>query len=263
MDGWSETPVTRYVDGAISRETDRLADESPFELRLESTPIAVLMRTPGMERELALGFCLTEGIVLRPSEVASVDRLDGDRYRLVPAEGVVIDPERFRRNTYTTSSCGVCGKASIDAVRIAARPLPPGPVFAATAVTRLVEGLRSTQSVFDETGGLHGVALVEPDGTVVAAAEDVGRHNAVDKSIGSLASRRWPFGEIAMVVSGRISFEVAQKAAVAGIPVVIGVSAASSLAVELARDLGMTLVGFARGSSFVAYTGEERITPTG
>ena len=263
MEGWSETPVTRFVNGDATREVDRLATEEPFELRLGTTPIAVLMRTPGMERELALGFCITEGIVLHPSEVASVESVDGDRYELVLADGVKVDPERFRRNTYTTSSCGVCGKASIDAVRVAARKPAPGPVLGVATVSRLADALRDTQAVFEATGGLHGVSLVEPDGTVLASAEDVGRHNAVDKCIGALAVRRWPFGGIAMVVSGRISFEVAQKAAVAGVPIVIGVSAASSLAVELATDLGLTVIGFARGDSFVVYSGEERISRGG
>ena len=238
---------------------DRVVSESPFEMRLGATPIAVLMRTPGQELELVTGFCLTEGILLHPDELAGVDRLDGDRYQINLADGVVVDPEQFRRNTYTTSSCGVCGKASIDAVRIAARPLPTGPVLDRTTVAGLIPRLRDTQPIFDATGGLHGAAIVEPDGTVLTSAEDVGRHNAVDKAIGALARDRWPLGEVVLVVSGRVSFEIAQKAAVAGIPVVVGVSAASSLAVELADELGLTLVGFVRDTSFVVYSGRQRI----
>lgn len=260
MDGFTEVEVRRVGSDGSRAETDRVATESPFEMRLGTTPIAVLMRTPGMETELATGFCLTEGILLTPHELAAVDQIDGDRYLLRLADGVTVDPEQFRRNTYTTSSCGVCGKASIDAVRIAARPLPPGPVLGPEDIPRLIAKLRGTQAIFDVTGGLHGAALVTPDGTIEASAEDVGRHNAVDKAVGMLARRRWPLGEMILVVSGRISFEIAQKAAVAGVPIVIGVSAASSLAIELADELGLTLVGFARGESFVVYSGSSRIS---
>ncbi|MEX1044173.1 MAG: formate dehydrogenase accessory sulfurtransferase FdhD [Acidimicrobiia bacterium] len=259
MDGFTEVEVRRVGSEGSLSESDRVATESPFEMRLGSTPIAVLMRTPGQELNLATGFCLTEGILLDPSELAGIERLDGDRYVIELAEGVTVDPEQFRRNTYTTSSCGVCGKASIDAIRIAARPLPAGPILDASNVVGLVAQLRDTQEIFDVTGGLHGAALVGADGTVLASAEDVGRHNATDKAIGALARQRWPLGEVVLVVSGRISFEIAQKAAVAGVPVVVGVSAASSLAVELAEELGLTLIGFVRGESFVVYSGGQRI----
>jgi FdhD protein len=239
---------------------DTLAVEEPMEIRLASTPLAVLMRTPGQETELVIGFALTEGIVLEPGEVAAVEDLgDGDRYRLVLADGVEVDPEQFRRNAYTTSSCGVCGKASIDAVRIAARPLPAGPRITVARLLSLPSLLAAAQPTFNATGGLHAAALFSPDGELLAAAEDVGRHNATDKAIGAWAQRQWPLGEVILMVSGRISFEIAQKAAVAGIPIVAGVSAASSLAVELGRDLGMTLAGFVRDRSLVVYSGEARI----
>jgi FdhD protein len=207
-----------------------------------------------------MGFALTEGIVVSPTEVAGVERLvDGDRFRLVLAEGIEINPEQFRRSTYTTSSCGVCGKASIDAVRIAARPLPPGPVITAALLVSLPLRLAESQPTFAATGGLHAAGLFDHDGTLLAAAEDVGRHNATDKAIGALARQRWPLGEVILVVSGRVSFEIAQKAAVAGIPVVAGVSAASSLAVQLALELGMTLAGFVRDSGLVLYAGDDRV----
>lgn len=260
MDGFTEVDVVRVGSDGVRRESDMVATESPFEMRLGSTPIAVLMRTPGRETELATGFCLTEGILLSPRELAGVEQMDGDRFRLILAEGVTVDPEQFRRNTYTTSSCGVCGKASIDAVRIAARPLPIGPTLRAADVPRLITGLRRTQEIFDLTGGLHGAAIVTAAGVVEASAEDVGRHNAVDKAVGMLAQRRWPLGEVVLVVSGRISFEIAQKAAVAGIPMVVGVSAASSLAVELADEVGLTVIGFVRGDSFVVYSGADRVS---
>lgn len=254
------TSVTVYTDGAPSAGTDVLAEEEPVEFRIDDTPIAVLMRTPGLETELALGFCLTEGILLSPSEFAGIEPLEGDRYRILLSPDVTVDPEQFRRNTYTTSSCGVCGKASIDAVLVAASALPPGPVVPASQLTELVASLTEVQPAFSATGGLHAAAVRTPDGTTLGAAEDIGRHNAVDKAIGMAAADRWPLGEAILVVSGRTSFEIAQKAAVAGIPIVAGVSAASSLAVDLATDLGLTLVGFVRGSRLVVYSGPERIT---
>lgn len=225
-----------------------------MEIRLGGVPLAVLMRTPGGEADLALGFAITEGIVFSPKEVASVESEgDGDRYRLVLSPGVEVDPEQFRRNAYTTSSCGVCGKASIDAVRITSPPLPTGPLLPTSLVSSLPARLQDAQPTFTATGGLHGAAIFDAEGILLSAAEDIGRHNATDKAIGALARRRWPLGELILMVSGRISFEITQKAAVAGIPVVAGVSAASSLAVELASDLGMTLIGFVRGDDMVIY----------
>ena len=239
---------------------DQVVVEAPMEMRLNEVPLAVLMRTPGNEADLILGFAITEGMVLGPAEVAGVrSDGDGDRFSLVLADGVVIDPEQFRRNTYTTSSCGVCGKASIDAVRIASPPLPVGPVMSTDFVLSLPDRLAASQPTFAATGGLHAAAIFDQDGVLLAAAEDVGRHNATDKAIGSLARTRWPLGDVILMVSGRISFEITQKAAVAGIPVVAGVSAASSLAVELAGDLGMTLIGFVRGDGMVAYTDKSRL----
>ncbi|HEX2421392.1 MAG TPA: formate dehydrogenase accessory sulfurtransferase FdhD [Acidimicrobiia bacterium] len=239
---------------------DRVAVEEPIEIRLNGTPLAVLMRTPGQEADLLLGFAITEGIVLSPNEVSSVEDLgDGDRYRLVLADGVTVDPEQFRRNAYTTSSCGVCGKASIDAVRVAARPLPPGPRLTVAELLALPQQLAQAQPTFAATGGLHAAAIFTSGGELLSAAEDVGRHNATDKAIGALARKIWPLGEVILMVSGRISFEITQKAAVAGIPVVAGVSAASSLAVNLAREMGMTLAGFVRDRGLVLYAGRERL----
>lgn len=224
--------------------------------------MAVLMRTPGLDPDLVLGFCLTEGILLKPSEAASIERLgEGDdaRWEVRLADGVSVDPERFRRNAYTTSSCGVCGKASIDAVRVAAPPLPSGPSLTAEMVLSLPDRLAAAQPTFTATGGLHAAAAFTPGGEMLGAAEDIGRHNAVDKLVGRLARRSWPITNTALVVSGRVSFEMVQKAAVAGISVLCGVSAASSLAVDLAHELGMTLVGFLRGDGFVVYSRGERV----
>ncbi len=253
--------MTVFSGSEPTQTEDRLAGEEPLELRIEDTPIAVLMRTPGNEAELALGFCLTEGILLSPSEFGGLERLDEGRYRILLAPGVEVEPEQFRRNTYTTSSCGVCGKASIDAVLIASRPLSEGPFVPPDIVYSAVAALEGSQPEFVRTGGLHGAAITTADGEVLGVAEDIGRHNAVDKAIGATAALRWPLGESILVVSGRSSFEITQKAAVAGIPIVAGVSAASSLAVDLARDVGMTLIGFVRNDRMVVYSAPERITP--
>ncbi len=254
--------VTRVRSGQWAEAADEVVAEAPLELRLGDIPIAVLMRTPGNDGELALGFALTEAIVLHPGEVAEVRPLpdpEGNRWELVLADGVTVDPEQFRRNLYTTSSCGVCGKASIDAVRIAAPAPPAGPRVDPAVLVGLPDAMRARQETFAATGGIHAAAAFTADGELLALREDVGRHNAVDKIVGALAATRWPLGELVLLVSGRVSFEMVQKAAVAGIPVVCGVSAASSLAVELGEELGVTVVGFLRGDGFNIYTGAERI----
>ena len=255
--------VIRYtaVDSSLAR--DVVVAEAPVEFRLSGVPIAVLMRTPGHDDDLGRGFALTEGIVLRPDEIASVSvrpgNDQGDRFDLVLADGVEVDPEQFRRNLYTTSSCGVCGKASIDAIRVAAPSLPDGPRVDAGLLMSLPLKMEGRQSVFDATGGLHAAAIFDADGELLVLREDIGRHNAVDKAIGSLVSSRWPLGPVILLVSGRVSFEMVQKAAVAGIPIMCGVSAASSLAVELGEELGVTVVGFLRYEGFNVYAGPLRI----
>jgi FdhD protein len=252
--------------GRTAREafTDHVVAEAPFELRLGNTPIAVLMRSPGHDADLVLGFALTEGIILNPSEISAIQPLrgddQGDRWELQLADGVVVDPERFRRNLFTSSSCGVCGKASIDAVRVAAPPIPDGPVLDRGVLFSLPDKMRAHQSAFTLTGGIHAAAAFTPSGEMVALREDVGRHNAVDKLVGALAAEHWPLPELILLVSGRLSFEMIQKAAVAGIPIVCGVSAASSLAIDLGRELGVTVVGFLRGEECNIYTGAHRIT---
>ena len=191
--------VVRIVDGVHRPpEDDVLAREEPLEFRLGKVPIAVLMRTPGADEELARGFALTEGIILRPDELARVVMLgDGSgacRYELVLAPGVTVDPEQFRRNLYATSSCGVCGKASIDAVRVAARPLPPGPVVSMSTLTAVAQSMRDAQVGFEASGGLHAAAAFSAEGSLLAVREDIGRHNAVDKVVGAVSARRWPVG---------------------------------------------------------------------
>lgn len=242
---------------------DFLVTEAPLEVRLGETPIAVLMRTPGHEADLALGFAITEGIILRPSELRAVRNAAGDdegnRWEIVPADGVSIDPEQFRRNLYTSSSCGVCGKASIDAVRIVSPPLSDGPIVDRGIILSLPERMIAAQEAFALTGGLHAASAFSTDGSLLAVREDIGRHNAVDKLVGALAAETWPLPEMVLLVSGRISFEMVQKAAVAGISLVCGVSAASSLAVDLAVELGVTVVGFLKSDSFNVYAGQQRV----
>jgi FdhD protein len=255
--------IIRYSASGLEITTDELVDEEPVEFRLDGVPIAVLMRTPGDDENLCLGFVLTEGIVLNPGEVQDVRRVEGsdegDRYDIVLAEGVHVDPEQFRRNLFTSSSCGVCGKASIDAVRVTARTIREGPFLDATVLRSLPPTMRASQVIFNATGSIHAAAAVTAHGDLVAIAEDIGRHNAVDKLVGGLSKERWPLDGLVLVVSGRLSFEMVQKAAVAGMPIIAGVSGASSLAVELGDELGMTVIGFLREEGFNVYCGDERI----
>ena len=241
---------------------DNLVVEEPVEIRLDGTALAVVMRTPGNDAELALGFAITEGIVTGPDEVASVADLGEGRWDIRLADGVRVDPGKFQRNFYATSSCGVCGKASIDAIRVAGSVPPDGPEVTSDVLLELPRRLVLEQPAFRATGGIHAAAAFEPNGTLVAVREDVGRHNAVDKLVGHLASTRWPIRQLGLLVSGRVSFEIVQKAAVAGLSLVCGVSAASSLAVDLAEEFHMTVVGFLRDTGFTIYTGEERILLT-
>lgn len=256
--------ITRYSEAGSEETADELVEEAPVEIRLAGVPIAVLMRTPGEDEELALGFALTEGIALRPDEIVDVRQIEGtdegDRFELVLAEGVEIDPEQFRRNLYTSSSCGVCGKASIDAVRVTARPIHDGPTVKPETLKALPATMRPAQPVFARTGSIHGAAAFTSDGELVAISEDVGRHNAVDKLVGGLARDRWPLTDLILMVSGRLSFEMVQKAAVAGMPIIAGISGASSLAVELGDELGMTVIGFLTRDGFNLYCGEDRVS---
>jgi FdhD protein len=263
--------VLEVEDGRRTRRPDRLATEEPLEIRVEEPgaeqrSIAVTMRTPGSDFELAAGFLFTEGLVDGLPDVGSV------RYCAVPKEeqryNVVtvavsrpLDPELGQRSFYATSSCGICGKASLDAVEVTCAPVAAGPVVDAAVITSLPDALREAQQVFDRTGGLHAAALFDPSGRLLLSREDVGRHNAVDKAIGAeLLAGNLPLSDRILMVSGRASFEIVQKAARAGIPVICAVSAPSSLAVDAARRFEMTLVGFLRGSRFNVYTGSERIT---
>ncbi|GAA1818832.1 formate dehydrogenase accessory sulfurtransferase FdhD [Luedemannella flava] len=267
-------PIVRFDlgDGAVSRRPDTLAAEEPLEIRVGRAPLAVTMRTPGDDLDLAVGFLLTEGIIGAAGDVRTAQLCAGDAspntYNVVDvtlADGVappVTDPTR---NFYTTSSCGVCGKASIDAVRTRSRhAVADDPVrFAAPLLASLPARLRAAQPGFDRTGGLHAAGLFTASGELLCVREDVGRHNAVDKVIGwAVRGGRLPLTGHVLVVSGRASFELTQKASMAGIPALVAVSAPSTLAVDLAAELGLTLVAFARGTTMNVYAGVERVAQT-
>jgi FdhD protein len=263
--------VLRIRGAQRTTRPDTVAAEEPLEIRLVGAPLAVTMRTPGHDFDLVHGFLATEGVIAGSEDIAGLrycDSVDADgrnTYNVVDvdlAPGVPIPDTGLERNFYTSSSCGVCGKASIDAIRTKTRydvaadgvRLPLEVLFA------LPDRLRAAQEVFDKTGGLHAAGLFTADGELVALREDVGRHNAVDKVIGDgVREGRLPLAGHVLMVSGRASFELTQKAAMAGIPVLAAVSAPSSLAVELAREVGITLVGFLRGDGCNIYTGQERI----
>jgi len=264
-------PVLRITPEGTRRRPDALAVEEPLEIRLGGRSLTVTMRTPGNDVDLVHGFLLTEGIVEAADDVEVVRYCDGvdadgaNTYNVLDvslAPGVPDPGNRGRREFLTTSACGVCGKASLDEVAVRSRyPLSDNALeVTATALWSMPPTLRSGQRVFEATGGLHAAGLFTADGALLALREDVGRHNAVDKVLGwALTAGRVPLSDAVLIVSGRASFELAQKAAVAGIPVLGAVSAPSSLAVDLARDRGMTLVGFLRGDSMNVYAGEERI----
>ena len=225
--------------------------------------VAVTMRTPGHDFELAAGFLFTEGII-GPADLRGVRYCDVPReeqhYNVVTVEVGRPLPDLAARSFYTTSSCGVCGKASLEALDVQCAPVAPGPVVEPELLTSLPDELRRVQRVFDRTGGLHAAALFDADGALRSSREDVGRHNAVDKVVGAeLMAGSLPLSDRVLLVSGRASFEIVQKAAVAGIPIVCAVSAPSSLAVDAARRFGVTLVGFLREQRFNVYTHSERI----
>jgi FdhD protein len=264
-------PVLRISAAGERKRLDSLAAEEPLEIRVNGTPLAVTMRTPGHDVELAHGFLLTEGVLTTAADVHTArycDSLDDDgrnTYNVLDvalAEGVPPPDVGVERNFYTTSSCGVCGKAALDAVRLRTRHSPAADpsLIAVDLLTTLPEALRDQQRVFATTGGLHAAGIFTTDGTPLVVREDVGRHNAVDKAIGwALLQGRVPLTATVLMVSGRASFELVQKAAMAGIPVLAAVSAPSSLAVDLADEQGVTLIGFLRGDTMNVYTGTHRI----
>ncbi|HEX2398424.1 MAG TPA: formate dehydrogenase accessory sulfurtransferase FdhD [Mycobacterium sp.] len=263
--------VVRMVGGIATGRADTLAAEEPLEIRVAGRPLTVTMRTPGNDFDLARGFLVSEGVVTAALDVAAIRYCagatadDGNTYNVVDvrlADGVPLPDVSVERNFYTTSSCGLCGKASLEAVRTISRwRVARDPLrLNAETIAALPDKLRAAQRVFDRTGGLHAAALFDAAGELWCVREDVGRHNAVDKVIGwALDQGRLPLSGMTLMVSGRASFELVQKAVMAGIPALAAVSAPSSLAVDLAREMGLTLIGFLRGTSMNVYSGIERI----
>jgi FdhD protein len=246
--------VLRLPDGEA---TDVVAVEEPLEIRIGGRPVAVTMRTPGHDEELALGFALSEG--LRPERARLTDDLAANTVEL-DAPG--FDPDRLARSFYTSSSCGVCGKGALEAVAVEAPRVESDLRVAAAVLSTLPDRLREAQPAFDATGGIHATGLFDAQGTLLCLREDVGRHNAMDKVIGwAFGEGRLPFTAGVLCVSGRLSFELVQKAAVAGCPILVAVGAPSSLAVELAADRGVTLCGFVRGGRMNVYTESWRVAP--
>lgn len=264
--------VHHVTAGDTIARPDTLVVEEPLEIRIDGKPLTVTMRTPGSDIELAQGFLLTEGIIANRDDVLTVRYCKGagpdqvNTYNVLDvtlAQEVPPPDVDMTRNFYATSSCGVCGKASLDAVRTISKHGPGDDPTTVTAETLsdLPDRLRDEQKVFASTGGLHGAALFDVDGTTLVVREDIGRHNAVDKVIGwALESDRIPLSATVLLVSGRASFELTQKAVMAGIPVLAAVSAPSSLAVDLASQSGLTLVAFLRGDSMNVYTRPDRVT---
>jgi FdhD protein len=247
--------VLRLPDGAT--DGDVLAVEEPLEIRINGAPVAVTMRTPGHDEELALGFCLSEG--LRPKAARLPDDLAANAVE-VDAPG--FDAARLQRSFYTSSSCGVCGKGALEAVAVDAPRVESRLTVSAALAASLPDRLREAQPAFAATGGLHATGLFSAEGELLCLREDVGRHNALDKVVGwAFGDGRLPLAEAIVCVSGRLSFELVQKAAVAGCPLMVAVGAPSSLAVQLAADRGITLCGFVRGGRMNLYTEPWRIQP--
>jgi FdhD protein len=270
----TRTRVRVVEDGKMRVRPDTLATEEPMEIRLltgeSRQTVAVTMRTPGADFELAAGFLYGEGIVQGADDIAKISYcVDSDldaaqQYNIVNVElrsGRAYDLRPLERHFYTTSACGVCGKASLEQLELRGCPVAlPGPEVSAETLYSLPEKLREAQGLFDATGGLHAAALFDAEGNLVALREDVGRHNATDKLVGwALLEGRLPLSGHIVMVSGRSSFEILQKCLTAGVPFVCAISAPSSLAVDVAREFGMTLVGFLRERRFNVYAGQDRV----
>jgi len=255
--------IVKATQGNLQREEDRLAVEEPLEIRLGRSPVAITMRTPGHDAELAAGFLLTEGIIREAQDIVRINGPDRRLPNVISLKlraGIRFNRDRLNRYFHATSSCGLCGKTTLEAIRVKTGALSSDLKIAPVLLYALPGKLREEQETFDETGGLHAAALFDGDGKPLYVREDVGRHNAVDKVIGAaLLQRRFPLDRHILLVSGRASFEIMQKALVARIPIVAAVSAPSSLAVALAREFKMTLVGFLRGESANIYAGAARI----
>ena len=241
-------------------DIDRVALEEPLQLVVNGHAVAVLMRTPGDDEELAVGFLWTEGIISRGDQVLKVDLATKENHALVFLEdGVEVDLNRLTRHLFSASSCGLCGKASIDAITSLHEPVPAGPSFPESGLLEAPSFLRSAQETFEKTGGLHASGIFSKEGSLLALREDVGRHNALDKLLGWALLNGQDLSENFLLMSGRLSFELMQKALAGRLPLVAGISAPSSLAVEFSRESNQTLVGFLRAPHYNVYAGIERV----
>ncbi len=259
--------VVRYRDGALQpAEPDEVAAEEPLEIRVEGESIAVVMRTPGQDRELAAGFALTEGIVEKSTEIFEItscvatETALGNVVEITLTNPASFSAAKFSRHIFSSSSCGICGKATIEAAMRQFPPIVDPPRIDPAMLLRLPAALRAAQETFERTGGLHACALFDLEGNLLLLREDVGRHNALDKLIGhELLARRFPLGNVVLLLSGRVSFEMTQKALAAGIATIAAISAPTSLAVEFAQANNQTLIGFLRGETMNVYAGSERL----
>ena len=261
--------VLRYTAGTGARErNDRIAAEEPLEIRVEGHSVAVVMRTPGHDRELAAGFLVTENLIRARADIFDITQCGNSAadqvVNVTLRNPTAFDPSRLTRHVFSSSSCGVCSKATIDAVRQQFAPVDSDCRLQAAIILQLPSRLRERQATFEETGGLHAGALFDLQGNLLAIREDVGRHNALDKLIGNaLLERRLPLRGDVLFLSGRVSFEMMQKALAAGIPIVVAISAPTTLAVDFARESNQTLIGFVRGETMNIYAGAQRvIAPT-
>jgi FdhD protein len=268
----TRVPMSRWVAGEFTpSDADAVAVEEPLELRVGDRSVAVLMRTPGHDRELAAGFLLTEGVIRSADDLLDIVRCrdlegatSGNVVNVLTAPSLNVDFERLTRHVFSSSSCGVCGKATLDAVLQNFPAVTYGPLFEPGRLAELPACLQKAQPCFASTGGLHGCALFNQRGELEFVAEDVGRHNAVDKVLGrALLEGRLPLRSHGLLLSGRVSFELVQKALAAGIPLVAGIGAPSSLAIECAMRGNLTLVGFLRADRFNVYSGSERLGGVG
>lgn len=261
--GWAEVPVRRFRGGVPRAEVDRLAAEAPLEIRFGDRPFTVLMRTPGDDEELVAGFLFSEGLIRSAAEIRALAHpealLEGDCENVVAVDLAGGGPA-VERTFYASASCGVCGKSSIADLAIRAPKVTSKLTIERRILETLPERLRVEQSIFAETGGLHGAALFDAGGALLAAREDIGRHNAVDKLIGwALGAGRLPLSDAVLMVSGRLGFEIVQKAIVAGLPLLASVGAASSIAVGLAERYGLTLATFVRPGNLNLYGNPDRL----
>jgi FdhD protein len=262
------TLIHEWDDGRIRARQDYLVGEEPLEIRLGEHPLSVTMRTPGDDLDLAAGFLFTEGVIERREQIVSIEHAAecrpterGNVVQVRLSDDVALDLDKTKRNFFAGSSCGICGKASIDAVRArGVRAANPNFRVMPEVICGLPGALRAKQQIFGRTGGLHAAGAFTANGKLIVEREDIGRHNAVDKIVGwALREGRLPLSECILMVSGRGGFEIVQKAAMAAMPVAASVSACSSLAVQFAREMGMTLIGFLRDRRFVVYSGSERL----